>query len=191
MTKACTDVEGAIKFFDTIYSDEYGLLLCAGIEGKDYEWKDGVRVSLIDNMTNAEKAAAKRTPGSPLWGEILPRVQLPSGDASREVWEQQQRDGGKTDLKIAALEKAMDYQEWTPLMIDNFLAMATDEETETINKILTGLQTYSDEMCLKLALGTESLDNFDQILQELKDLGLDDLLAVQQARHDRFVANEK
>lgn len=85
----------------------------------------------------------------------------------------------------------MDYQEWTPLMIDNFLAMATDEETETINKILTGLQTYSDEMCLKLALGTESLDNFDQILQELKDLGLDDLLAVQQARHDRFVANEK
>lgn len=104
------------------------LLLCAGIEGKDYEWKDGVRVSLIDNMTNAEKAAAKRTPGSPLWGEILPRVQLPSGDASREVWEQQQRDGGKTDLKIAALEKAMDYQEWTPLMIDNFLAMATDEK---------------------------------------------------------------
>lgn len=85
----------------------------------------------------------------------------------------------------------MDYQEWTPLMIDNFLAMATDEETETINKVLTGLQTYSDEMCLKLALGTESLDNFDQILQELKDLGLDDLLAVQQARHDRFVANEK
>ena len=145
-------MEGAIKFFDTIYSDEYGLLLCAGIEGKDYEWKDGVRVSLIDNMTNAEKAAAKRPPGSPLWGEILPRVQLPSGDASREVWEQQQRDGGKTDLKIAALEKAMDYQEWTPLMIDNFLAMATDEETETINKILTGLQTYSDEMCLKLAL---------------------------------------
>ena len=191
LTKACTDVEGAIKFFDTIYSDEYGLLLCAGIEGKDYEWKDGVRVSLIDNMTNAEKAAAKRTPGSPLWGEILPRVQLPSGDASREVWEQQQRDGGKTDLKIAALEKAMDYQEWTPLMIDNFLAMATDEETETINKVLTGLQTYSDEMCLKLALGTESLDNFDQILQELKNLGLDDLLAVQQARHDRFVANEK
>ena len=85
----------------------------------------------------------------------------------------------------------MDYQEWTPLMIDNFLAMATDEETETINKVLTGLQTYSDEMCLKLALGAESLDNFDQILQELKDLGLDDLLAVQQARHDRFVANEK
>lgn len=85
----------------------------------------------------------------------------------------------------------MDYQEWTPLMIDNFLAMATDEETETINKVLTGLQTYSDEMCLKLALGTESLDNFDQILQELKNLGLDDLLAVQQARHDRFVANEK
>ena len=76
-------------------------------------------------------------------------------------------------------------------MIDNFLAMATDEETETINKVLTGLQTYSDEMCLKLALGTESLDNFDQILQELKNLGLDDLLAVQQARHDRFVANEK
>lgn len=191
LTKACTDVEGAIKFFDTIYSEEYGLLLCAGIEGKDYEFQDGLRVSLINDLSNAEKAAQKRTSGSPLWGGLLPRVQLSVGDASKAVWEEQQKAGRETDLKIAALEKAMDYKNWTPLMIDNFLAMATEEETESINKVLTGLQSYSDEMCLKLALGTESLDNFDQILQELKDLGLDDLLAIQQVRYDRFVANQK
>ena len=44
---------------------------------------------------------------------------------------------------------------------------------------------------MKLALGTESLDNFDKIIEELKDLGLDDLISVQQARYDRFVANQK
>ena len=191
MTKACTDVEGAIKFFDMIYSEEYGLILCAGIEGKDYEIKDGVRTSLINGMTNAEKAAARRTTGSPLWGGLLPRVQLTTEYPSKEAWEQSLKESNHTDIQIDAMGKAVDYKQWCPLMINNFLAMATEEETETLNKIQTGLQTYSDEMCMKLALGTESLDNFDKIIEELKDLGLDDLISVQQARYDRFVANQK
>ena len=191
LTKACTDVEGAIKFFDMIYSEEYGLILCAGIEGKDYEIVDGQRQSLINGMNNEEKAAARRTTGSPLWGGILPRVQLPGGDATTEQWIQGKKDEKKSDLQISALQKAMDYQQWCPLMIDNFLAMATAEETEAINKIQTGIQTYSDEMALKLALGTESIDNFDKILEELKSLGLDELVSIQQGRYDRFVANKK
>ena len=89
------------------------------------------------------------------------------------------------------MAKIVDYEYWYPLMLDNFLAMPTDEETETLNKILTGIQTYSDEMCMKITLGTESLDNFDTYLAELKNLGLDQLISIQQARYDRFVAASK
>jgi putative aldouronate transport system substrate-binding protein len=53
--------------------------------------------------------------------------------------------------------------------------------------VQTGIQTYSDELCIKLAQGTASLDDFDSYLEELKELGLDELIAVQQARYDRFV----
>ena len=34
-------------------------------------------------------------------------------------------------------------------------------------------------------MGEKSLDDWDSYIQDLKDLGLDDLIAVQQARVDR------
>lgn len=190
ITKACTDLEGVVKFLDMIYSDEYSDILTWGIEGTDYEVKDGMKVSLINSMTNEEKGAAKRSSGSPLWGGLLPRVQTSVDYPTKEAWEEQQRTENKSELKIQALEKGVDYKEWCPLMLDNFLAMATDEENETINRIQTGIQTYSDELCIKLAQGTASLDDFDSYLEELKELGLDELIAVQQARYDRFVQSQ-
>ena len=190
ITKACTDMEGVVKFLDMIYSDEYSDILTWGIEGKDYEVRDGMKVSLINSMTNEEKGAAKRSSGSPLWGGLLPRVQTSVDYPTKEAWEEQQRTENKSELKIQALEKGVDYKEWCPLMLDNFLAMATDEENETINRIQTGIQTYSDELCMKLALGTASLDDFDSYIEELKTLGLDELIAVQQARYDRFIQSQ-
>lgn len=190
VTKACTDQEAVIRFFDMIYSEEYMELVCWGIEGKDYEIVDGVRTSLIGNMSNEEKAAAKCGSGSPLWGGILPRVQRGTDFNTYDEWYAQQVSG-KSEIKVEAIKNAVDYEQWCPLILDGYLAMATDEENEVINKVLTGLQTYSDELCVKLALGTASLDDFDSYLEELKELGLDDLLAVQQARYDRFVANWK
>ena len=190
ITRACTDIEGVIKFLDMIYSEEYSDILTWGIEGVDYEVEDGVRKSLISNMNNEEKAAAKRTSGSPLWGGLLPRVQTSVDFNTREEWEEQQRAENKSEYQIAALESSVDYEEWCPLILDNFLAMATDEENETINRVQTGIQTYSDELCMKLALGTASLDDFDSYLEELKELGLDELIAVQQARYDLFVQNQ-
>ena len=184
ITKACTDLEGVVKFLDMIYSEEYSDILTWGIEGKDFEVRDGMKVSLINSMTNEEKGAAKRSSGSPLWGGLLPRVQTSVDYPTKEAWEEQQRTENKSELKIQALEKSVDYKEWCPLMLDNFLAMATDEENETINRVQTGIQTYSDELCIKLAQGTASLDDFDSYLEELK---VDELIAVQQARYDRFV----
>ena len=190
VTKACTDMEGAIKLFDMIYSDEYTAILSWGIEGKDYEEVDGVRTSLIGGLSNEEKAQARRSTGSPLWGGILPRVQIGTAFNTEAEWRERLSSEKKTDIQIEALSRGVTYENWYPLMISNFLAMATDEETETINQLQTAIETYSDEMCLKLALGTESLDNFDTIFAEFEELGLKELIAIYQARCDCFVASQ-
>ena len=175
-----------------IYSEEYMELVCWGIEGKDYEIVDGVRKSLLNGVTNEEKGERKCGTGSPLWGGILPRVQRGTDYNTYEDWKENELSkSGKTEIKVEAIGKAADYEQWCPLMLDGYLAMATDEETEVINKVLTGLQTYSDELCMKLALGTLSLDDFDTYVEELKELGLDELIAVQQARYDRFTASQQ
>ncbi|MFQ9798014.1 MAG: hypothetical protein ACLR23_02855 [Clostridia bacterium] len=152
ITKACTDVEGAIKFFDMIYSDEYMTILHWGVEGETYEVRDGVNYS-INIGTNEDKANARKTNGSPLWGDLLPRVQLGSAYKTYDEWEEVLKGENRSDVQIQAMAKAVDYEYWYPLMLDNFLAMPTDEETESLNKILTGIQTYSDEMCMKNYLG--------------------------------------
>lgn len=191
VTKACKDPEAVMRFFDMIYSEDYMELVCWGIEGKDYEIVDGVRNSLITGMTNEEKGAAKCGSGSPLWGGILPRVQCGVDYPTAAEWEENLKMSNKTDIQVAALKKAANYEQWCPLILDGYLSMATDEENEVINKYLTGLQTYSDELCMKLALGTASLDDFDSYVEELKELGLDEIIEVQQARYDRFIANQK
>lgn len=174
-------MEGAVKFFDMIYSDEYADILHWGVEGETYEIRDGEKVK-IELGSNEDKAEARKTEGSPLWGGLLPRVQMGSFQASLD-------DVKKSDRQRQVMLEAIDYENWSPMMLSNFLAMPTEEETERINGITTGLTTYSEEMATKICLGQMPMDNFDDYLAELKELGLDELLAIQQARYDRFKAS--
>ena len=70
-------------------------------------------------------------------------------------------------------------------MIWEFWQSLTVEEINKANEISTDLETYSKELLTKLIMGEKSLDDWDSYIQDLKDLGLDDLIAVQQARVDR------
>lgn len=42
-------------------------------------------------------------------------------------------------------------------------------------------------MINKFIMGKEPLDNFDSFVQTLKNMGIDDVLAVEQAAYDRYV----
>jgi sugar phosphate isomerase/epimerase len=71
-------------------------------------------------------------------------------------------------------------------MNDMYLAIPDDQQLEKKTKILTNLTTYSQELATKLALGQKSLDNWDQYISELKKLGLDDLIEINQQLLDRY-----
>ena len=43
-------------------------------------------------------------------------------------------------------------------------------------------------MQLKFITGQESLDNFDAYIEQLKDLGIEEWIAVEQAAYDRLQA---
>lgn len=65
------------------------------------------------------------------------------------------------------------------------LAVATQEETKRTSEILTDLDTYSQELLTKLILGQKSLDDWDSYMDDLKRLGLDELIGIYQGRYDR------
>lgn len=70
---------------------------------------------------------------------------------------------------------------------DGYLSM-TDDEQIVISDVYAPIKTYISEMALKFIMGEESIDNFDAFVAELKKMGIEDVLKVQQAAYDRFLA---
>lgn len=64
----------------------------------------------------------------------------------------------------------------------------TADELSVYNDIKATINTYVEEMALKFVTGDESLDNFDAFVKELDNKGLQDLLTIEQAAYERFMA---
>ena len=64
----------------------------------------------------------------------------------------------------------------------------TTEESTELASITNELNTYRDEMILKFIFGDESLDNFDEYVQNLENMGLSRALEIQNAALERYNA---
>lgn len=178
ITKDCKNVEAAIKFFDTIYSDQYADLLYWGIEGQTYKKDDSGATVFINNASDEELAKTGQVTGNKLFGDtVFPRVQFANLESELVSVPKYKADN---ELNI------LNYKPYYVDMNDNYLAMPDDKQLETKTKILTNLNTYSTELATKLALGQKSLDNWDEYIAELKKLGLDQLLEIDQQLLDRY-----
>jgi ABC-type glycerol-3-phosphate transport system substrate-binding protein len=178
ITKDAKNVEAAIKFFDVVYSQQYSDLMTWGLEGQTYKKEaNGIKVG-INKGTDEELAKSGYVPGNKLLGDtVYPRVQF----ANLE-----------TELATATKHKAdhelsmLTYKPYFVNMNDIYLAIPDEKQLEAKTKILTNLNTYSSELATKLALGQKSLDDWDQYIAELKKLGLDQLIEINQQLLDRY-----
>ncbi|MBE9916092.1 extracellular solute-binding protein [Paenibacillus donghaensis] len=178
ITKDCKDPEAAIKFFDTVYSDKYADLLFWGIKGQMYKVDSNGAKVYINQVSEEELAKMSQATGSQLFGDtVFPRVQF----ANLE-YELSGAPKDKADHELNILN----YKPYFVNMNDIYLAIPDDKQLEKKTKILTNLTTYSQELATKLALGQKSLDDWDQYISELKKLGLDELMEINQQLLDRY-----
>lgn len=56
------------------------------------------------------------------------------------------------------------------------------------NRIFSNIDTYMYETVSKFVVGDLSLDQFDSFVQQLKDMGIEDCIAIEQAAYDRYLA---
>ncbi|PYI56668.1 ABC transporter substrate-binding protein [Paenibacillus flagellatus] len=178
ITRDAKDPQAAIRFFDMIYSEKYAELLYWGIEGLTYK-KDANGTKLFINQgTDEEVAKAGKATGRQLFGDtVFPRVQF----ANLE-FELNQVPAYKTEHELNMLK----YKPYFVNMNHNYLAIPDDKQLEAKTKILTNLTTYSSELATKLALGQKSFDGWDTYIAELKKMGLDQLIDIDQQLHDRY-----
>ena len=53
------------------------------------------------------------------------------------------------------------------------------------------MSTYSSELVTDFILGRASFDDWDQYIKQLQDLGLDELIEIEQSQYDAFIKLNK
>lgn len=173
----CENVEVAMKFLDYGYGEEGNMLFNYGIEGESYTMQDGKAVYTDNILHNSEGLSVASAMGNYIratyngpfvqdYGYIEQYSSLPQQQDAFAKWID--TDAGSHTIPLAI--------------------SLTPEESERYAKIMTDVETYVGEMYLKFVLGSESLDNFDTYVQNIKNMGIDEAIQIQQAAVDRYNA---
>lgn len=186
VTKACKNTEAAVRFMDLLHSDEFTTLTSAGVEGVSYEIVDGLTVNKTydDGLVfgSREYWLAGRIRGGELWLGLLGGVQQATGEDNV--------NGVKDDAYLAQIGNTFakgntGYKYYHPGSFE--LAPSTTEEAERETAIWNDLKTYMDETAIKLAIGEYKISDIDQYVNTMKEMGLDELIQIRQAQHDRYI----
>ncbi len=170
----CKNVELAARVLDYAYSPEGHRFYNFGIEGVSYTMKNGkpIYTPLITNnpqglaMTQAMSHYMRSHCNGPFVqdkGYIEQYYNLPEQQEAAKVWPD--NDWGKYMLPPI-----------TP----------TPEESRELSRIMNDVNTYVQEMTMKFIMGVESLDKFDDYVAQLKKMGIERAIAINQAALERY-----
>lgn len=173
ITTSCNNVELAARFLDYSYGEEGSMLFNFGVEGESYTMQDGkpVYTDLIldnqDGLSISQVLSHYMMMGS---GPYVQDVRYIDGfyqyDQQKEaldVW-------GNTNAKKHRMP----------------MTTYTSDESKKAAKITNEINTYVEEMWLKFIMGVEPLDRFDQYVQEINSMGLNELIGYNQAAIERY-----
>ena len=173
ITSANEHVTESIKWCDYQYGEEGRLLMNFGIEGESYTMEDGepVYTDVIFNNPDGltpDQAVAKyaTTFGASTIYDTRYYTQilvLPQQKEAIQIWAD-----GDTSLILPST---------TP----------TVEESSRLASITNEINTYASEMFNKFVMGQEPIENFDQYLEQIKNMGVDEAIEIQQAAYDRYL----
>ena len=64
----------------------------------------------------------------------------------------------------------------------------TTEESDLITNKYIDIETFAQENIMRFILGTQSMEDWDGFVAQMRSLGMDEVLAAKQAAYDRYLA---
>ncbi len=173
ITSSNKHIVETVKVLDYGYSREGGLLYNFGIEGVSYTMVDGKPTFTPEVMKNPQglppaQAIAKYArsinngPFVQDPGYIMQYYELPEQKDALKVWMQPTNEKQMPPV--------------TP----------TQEESKKFATIMADINTRFDEVFNKVWSGALPLDAWDTFVKDLKQMGIDDAIKIQQAALDRY-----
>ncbi|WP_306812971.1 extracellular solute-binding protein [Paenibacillus soyae] len=173
ITTSAKNPEQIVKWLDYAYSPEGHNLFNFGIEGESYELVDGkpaytdVILNNPDDLpvTQAMAQYQRAVYNGPFIqdpGYIEQYLVLPSQQEALVNWEK--------------ADNSMRLPMVTP----------TAEESRKIASIMTDLNVYHEEMMLRFIMGSKPLSEFEEYVETLKAMGIEEVIKIRQAALERF-----
>ncbi len=168
------NVDVAEKWLDYNYSEEGTMLNNFGIEGVSYNM-----VNNYPEMADEVLKNANNLPVVQAWSQYARATGQGPLIQRKEYIEQyyalpQQQDA----LKVWGSTDAANYN-LPPLT-------PTQDESTQYAKIINDVNTYVNEYTLKVIMGSDTTDNFDKYIEQLKKLNIDKAIEIQQSAYDRY-----
>lgn len=176
ISSKCKNVELAAKYLDYGYSEEGKTFFNFGTEGVSYEMVDG-KPKYTELIT--------KNPDGLSMSQALTKY---SHGGQAGFFEQ---DLGYLEQYAGLPQQQSAWKEWLKTDAAKYTVPSVSIPAEDINEfstLRTDIDAYRDEMYIKFITGTESLDNFDAYLKNLKKIGIDRLLEIEQKAYDSFMA---
>ncbi len=185
---ASDNVEGVMRLMDYIYTLRYGRLSQFGVEGKGYTIDENGLIVKIQSSSTVEDSPERREQDPLGFFLVVPAIGVESS-VGAAIDTQPLYLQEKTRWGWNFRDNTAKYFDFLPEITE--YSMPSQAEADTIAEKGTELETYCKELITDLILGRKSLDDLSTYQAELEKLGINDYIAVFQARLDRTVAAEK
>lgn len=171
----CKNIDAALKFLDYGYTEEGCMLYNFGIEGESYNMVDGYPKYTEDITSNAEGYSMA----------VMLSKYTASYDAGPFI-----QDTRYMEQYAARPQQQAAWDIWTQSNMSEHLLpnlYVGEEDQKALSKIETDLRSYMDEKVVKLIMGTESFDSYDDIINELKKRGIEEALTIYQRAYESWL----
>ena len=163
-------MNNSLKLLDWMYSPEGIEFQSWGREGVTYEVVDGEKKWLVDEYGSPYGDLGMGTPGL---------YQVVETKANEALYSEEQGINGEFCRPFQS-------DRINPF---NVLAFPDDVATER-GDLYSAINRYAEEMMSKFILGTESMDKWDEFVEEAKDMGVDRLLELYTERYNDLMNSD-
>jgi len=171
--------EATVRWVDHFYGEEGMRLFFMGVEGETYEINDDGEPEYMDYILNSEE-------GNTIAQEQSKYLTFQGGGFPSVTTEEYfQGTAESSDEAIAAAEKLkpdLIEEPWPPFI-------HTEEEMDKLNSFGSDIAKYVDEMEDKFISGKTSLDEWDDYVNTIKKMNLDEYMDIKEAALERYEKN--
>jgi len=175
ITTACENVEVLLRYYDYFFTEEGSLFLNYGVEGVTYNMVDGKPVFTDLVLYDTEGYGSIYA----IWGDYVYDGPKRWYDWERELL---------PTLPEASLNA---HKDWDANFVDEYTlpdVSVSVEDSARYSSILGDATTFINESVAKFIIGTTPLSEYDNFVETLISMGIEEAIAIKQAAYDRYMA---